>query len=147
MGALDYLRDHLEELEQAGTSLHPRTLEGMQGARARFDGRDVINLASNNYLGRAAHPRMREAASKAAAELGAGSGAVRTIAGTMSMHIELERRFAAFKGAEASIMFQSGFTANSGTVAAILSKEDVIVSDHLNHASIIDGARLPRPGT
>ena len=144
MGALDYLRDHLDELQQAGTALHPRTLEGAQGARARFDGRDVINLASNNYLGLAAHPRMREAASKAAAELGAGSGAVRTIAGTMSLHVELERRFAAFKGAEASIMFQSGFTANSGTVAAILTKEDVIVSDQLNHASIIDGARLSR---
>ena len=144
MGALDYLRDHLDELQQAGTALHPRTLEGAQGARARFDGRDVINLASNNYLGLAAHPRMREAASKAASELGAGSGAVRTIAGTMSLHVELERRFAAFKGAEASIMFQSGFTANSGTVAAILTKEDVIVSDQLNHASIIDGARLSR---
>jgi glycine C-acetyltransferase len=144
MGALDYLKEHLGELEQAGTALHPRTLEGAQGARARFDGRDVINLASNNYLGLAAHPRMKEAASKAAAELGAGSGAVRTIAGTMSLHVELERRFAAFKGAEASIMFQAGFTANSGTVAAILTKEDVIVSDQLNHASIIDGARLSR---
>ena len=87
---------------------------------------------------------MKEAASRAAAELGAGSGAVRTIAGTMSLHIELERRFAAFKGADAAIMFQSGFTANSGTVAAILGKEDVIVSDQLNHASIIDGARLSR---
>ncbi len=144
MGGLDYLRTELEELERAGTALHPRTLEGMQGARARFDGRDVINLASNNYLGLAAHPRMREAASRAAAELGAGSGAVRTIAGTMSLHVELERRFAAFKGAEAAIMFQSGFTANSGTVAALLGKEDVIVSDQLNHASIIDGARLSR---
>jgi len=144
VGGLDYLRTELEELERAGTALHPRTLEGMQGARARFDGRDVINLASNNYLGLAAHPRMREAASRAAAELGAGSGAVRTIAGTMSLHVELERRFAAFKGAEAAIMFQSGFTANSGTVAALLGKEDVIVSDQLNHASIIDGARLSR---
>src|SRR5881392_1216925 len=142
--SLDYLKAQLAELDRAGSAIHPRTLEGAQGARARFDGRDVINLASNNYLGLAAHPRMREAASKAAAELGAGSGAVRTIAGTMSLHIELERRFAAFKGAEASIMFQSGFTANSGTVAAILSKEDVIVSDELNHASIIDGARLSR---
>jgi glycine C-acetyltransferase len=144
MGALDYLKSELDELEGAGTALHPRTLESRQGARARFDGRDVINLASNNYLGLAGHPRMRAAASSAAAELGAGSGAVRTIAGTMSLHVELERRFAAFKGAEASIMFQSGFAANSGTVAAILSKEDVIVSDQLNHASIIDGARLSR---
>src|SRR5919204_788831 len=143
-GSLDYLRDELGTLEAAGTTLHPRVLENQQKPRTRFDGRDVINLASNNYLGLAAHPRMKEAASSAAAEYGAGSGAVRTIAGTMSMHVELERRFAAFKGAEAAIMFQSGFTANSGTVAAILSKEDVIVSDQLNHASIIDGARLSR---
>src|SRR5438105_165672 len=144
MGSLDYLKTQLDELARAGTALHPRTLESPQHARATFDGRDVINLASNNYLGLAAHPRMREAAAQAARELGAGSGAVRTIAGTMSLHTELERRFAEFKGAEAAIMFQSGFTANSGTVAAILAKEDVIVSDELNHASIIDGARLSR---
>jgi len=144
MGALDYLKDQVEELERAGTALHPRVLEFEQQARTRFDGRDVINLASNNYLGLAAHPRMKQAAAKAAAELGAGSGAVRTIAGTMSLHTELERRFAAFKGAEAALMFQSGFTANSGTVAANLGSEDVIVSDQLNHASIIDGARLSR---
>src|SRR5947209_8857825 len=143
-GSLDYLRDQLEELERAGTALHPRVLQAEQRARTRFDGRDVINLASNNYLGLAAHPRMKQAAARAAAEYGAGSGAVRTIAGTMSLHTELERRFAAFKGAEAAIMFQSGFAANSGTVAAILTKEDVIVSDQLNHASIIDGARLSR---
>jgi glycine C-acetyltransferase len=143
-GSLDYLKDQLGELEAAGTSIHPRVLQAEQHARTRFDGRDVINLASNNYLGLAAHPRMKEAAERAAKEFGAGSGAVRTIAGTMSLHVELERRFAAFKGAEASIMFQSGFTANSGTVAAILGKQDVIVSDQLNHASIIDGARLSR---
>jgi glycine C-acetyltransferase len=143
-GSLDYLKDELDQLERDGTALRPRTLESPQHARARFDGRDVINLASNNYLGLAAHPRMKEAARKAAQELGAGSGSVRTIAGTMSLHLEMEQRFAAFKGAEASIMFQSGFTANSGTVAAILTKEDVIVSDQLNHASIIDGARLSR---
>ncbi|MGB7806549.1 MAG: aminotransferase class I/II-fold pyridoxal phosphate-dependent enzyme, partial [Actinomycetota bacterium] len=106
--------------------------------------REVINLASNNYLGLANHPRLNAAASKAAAELGAGSGAVRTIAGQMTEHLELERRFAAFKHSEAALMFQSGFTSNSGTVAAILAKEDVIVSDRLNHASIIDGARLSR---
>jgi glycine C-acetyltransferase len=104
----------------------------------------VINLASNNYLGLASHPRMNRAAADAALRLGAGSGAVRTIAGTMSLHRELEERFAAFKHAESALMFQSGFTANAGTVAAILSKEDVIVSDRLNHASIIDGARLSR---
>jgi glycine C-acetyltransferase len=144
LSSLDYLKQELDQLVQAGTALHPRVLELEQRARARFDGRDVINLASNNYLGLAAHPRMKEAAANAARELGAGSGAVRTIAGTMSLHVELERRFAAFKGAEAALMFQSGFTANSGTVAGILTKEDVIVSDQLNHASIIDGARLSR---
>jgi glycine C-acetyltransferase len=143
-GRLGFLKEQLEELERGGTALHPRVLEGEQRARTRFDGRDVINLASNNYLGLAAHPRLKEAASRAAAELGAGSGAVRTIAGTMSLHAELERRFAAFKGAEAALMFQSGFTANAGTVAAILTKDDVIVSDQLNHASIIDGARLSK---
>jgi glycine C-acetyltransferase len=142
--ALDYLKDELAALEEHGLLLEPRTLEGRQLARARYDGRDVVNLASNNYLGLAAHPRMREAASRAAAEYGAGTGAVRTIAGQMTMHGELEQRFAAFKGAEDALMFQSGFTANSGTVAAVLGKEDVIVSDELNHASIIDGARLSR---
>src|SRR5438093_3245483 len=144
MGALDYLRTQLEELERAGTALHPRTLESAQHARTVFDGREVINLASNNYLGLAAHPRMKEAASEAALRYGAGSGAVRTIAGTMSLHEELEQRFAEFKHAPAALMFQSGFTSNAGTVAAILTKEDVIVSDQLNHASIIDGARLSR---
>ncbi len=144
MRSLDYLRDELTELRERGLLLHPRTLEGATGARARFDGREVINLASNNYLGLANHPRVNEAASMAALELGAGSGAVRTIAGTMTLHRELERRFAEFKHAEGALMFQSGFTANAGTVAAILSKEDVIVSDRLNHASIIDGARLSR---
>ncbi len=144
MGALDYLKDKLAELEDQGLAIHPRTLEGPTGARARFDGRDVINLASNNYLGLANHPRMNAAASRAAAELGAGSGAVRSIAGTMALHRELERRFAAFKHADEALMFQSGFTANAGTVAAILDREDVIVSDRLNHASIIDGARLSR---
>jgi len=142
--ALDYLKDHLRELDDQGLLLHPRTLEGPTGARARYDGRDVINLASNNYLGLASHPRMNAAAAKAAAELGAGTGAVRTIAGSMAIHRDLERRFADFKHAEDALMFQAGFTANAGTVAAILSKEDVIVSDRLNHASIIDGARLSR---
>ena len=143
-GSLDFLKERLAELESQGLAIRPRTLEGPTGARARFDGRDVINLASNNYLGLANHPRMNAAASSAAAELGAGTGAVRTIAGTMTMHQELERRFAEFKHAEDALMFQSGFTANAGTVAAVLDKEDVIVSDRLNHASIIDGARLSR---
>ncbi len=143
-GALDFLKQRLAELDEQGLLLQPRTLEGPTGARARFDGRDVINLASNNYLGLANHPRMNAAAAKAASELGAGTGAVRTIAGSMTLHRELERRFAAFKHAEDALMFQSGFTANAGTVAAILDKQDVIVSDRLNHASIIDGARLSR---
>src|SRR5438309_8548292 len=124
--ALDHLKDELAKLERDGLLLHPRTLEGPTGARARFDGRDVINLASNNYLGLANHPRLNDAASTAARDLGAGSGAVRTIAGTMTMHEELERRFADFKHADAALMFQSGFVSNAGTVAAILSKEDVI---------------------
>lgn len=144
MRALDYLKDELTTLEADGLLLHPRTLEGPQAARARYDGRDVINLASNNYLGLASHPRLNEAASRAASELGAGTGAVRTIAGQMTIHRELERRFADFKHAEDALMFQSGFTSNSGTVAALLGKDDVIVSDRLNHASIIDGARLSR---
>ena len=144
MGALDFLKERLHELEGQGLAIHPRTLEGPTGARARFDGRVVVNLASNNYLGLANHPRMNAAAAKAAAELGAGTGAVRTIAGTMTMHRELERRFAGFKHAEDALMFQSGFVANAGTVAAILDRDDLIVSDRLNHASIIDGARLSR---
>src|SRR5436309_14481382 len=142
--SLDYLRQQLEELERAGTALHPRVLELHQAARTQFDGRDVINIASDNCLGLAAHPRLKAAAAEASMEYGAGSGAVRTIAGTMTLHRELERRFAAFKGAEDALMFQSGFTSNAGTVAANLSREDVIVSDELNHASIIDGARLSR---
>jgi len=144
VGALDFLKDRLAELDEQGLLLRPRTLEGPTGARAVFDGREVVNLASNNYLGLASHPRMNAAASRAAAEFGAGTGAVRTIAGTMAMHRDLERAFADFKHAEAALMFQSGFTANAGTVAAILDKTDVIVSDRLNHASIIDGARLSR---
>jgi glycine C-acetyltransferase len=143
-GALDYLRDELRQLGEQGLLLRPRTLEGPTGGRARFDGREVVNLASNNYLGLANHPRMNEAAAAAARAFGAGTGAVRTIAGSMTMHRELERRFAAFKHAEDALMFQSGFTSNAGTVAAILGKDDVIVSDQLNHASIIDGARLSR---
>ena len=144
MGSLDHLREALTELREQGLLLRPRTLEGATGGRARFDGRDTINLASNNYLGLANHPRVNAAAAEAARGLGAGSGAVRTIAGTMTLHRELERRFADFKHADDALMFQSGFTANAGTVAAVLSKEDVIVSDALNHASIIDGARLSR---
>jgi len=111
---------------------------------SRFDGREVINLASNNYLGLADHPKLIEAAVAAAKKYGAGSGAVRTISGTMSLHMELESRIAQFKHTEACVVFQSGFAANAGTVAAILGPDDHIVSDALNHASIIDGCRLSR---
>jgi len=109
-----------------------------------FDGREVINLASNNYLGLTTHKALRKAAVEAAKKYGAGAGAVRTIAGTMQLHMQLEEQIAKFKNVEACVVFQSGFTANAGTVAAVLGKEDLIVSDELNHASIIDGARLSR---
>jgi glycine C-acetyltransferase len=119
-------------------------LEGEQEASARFDGRQVVNLSSNNYLGLTTHPRLRANAIDAIRALGVGSGSVRTIAGTMAVHLELERRLAAFKGTAAAVVFQSGFTANAGTVASILTPDDAVVSDELNHASIIDGCRLSR---
>jgi glycine C-acetyltransferase len=119
-------------------------LEDEQAPVCHFDGRQVINLASNNYLGLTTHPKLREAALEATKKYGVGSGAVRTIAGTMSLHMQLEEKIARFKGTEACVVFQSGFTANAGTVSAILGKEDFIISDELNHASIIDGARLSR---
>ena len=117
-------------------------VQSPQGGRITVNGRRVINLSSNNYLGLNNHPRLKEAAIKAVEEWGAGAGAVRTIVGTMSLHEELERRLAAFKHVEASIVFQSGFTANAGTIPTITTKEDAIISDELNHASIIDGCRL-----
>jgi glycine C-acetyltransferase len=121
-----------------------RQLETACEPVSRFDGREVINLASNNYLGLANHPKLKEAAIDAARRFGAGTGAVRTITGTMAMHLELERRIAAFKQVEACVVFQSGFAANAGTVAAILGPDDHVISDELNHASIIDGCRLSR---
>jgi glycine C-acetyltransferase len=144
MDALTFLAEELAQLKEQGVFRLPRVLEGEQRARAVFDGREVINLSANNYLGLATHPRLREAAIKAVEEYGAGSGAVRTIAGTMALHRELEERLARFKRTEAALVFQSGFIANAGTVSAILGKEDLIVSDQLNHASIIDGARLSK---
>src|SRR6185437_894437 len=119
-------------------------LEGPQEPVCRYDGHEVINLASNNYLGLANDPRLVEAAIAATRSLGVGSGAVRTIAGTMRIHMDLEEKIARFKNAEACVVFQSGFAANAGTVSAILGKDDFIFSDELNHASIIDGARLSR---
>jgi len=141
---LSFLTDQLNEWRQAGTYQRLRILESASAAMSRFDGKEVINLASNNYLGLTTHPKLCEAALEAVRRYGVGSGAVRTISGTMKLHLELEERIAAFKNVEASVVFQSGFAANAGTVSAILSAEDHIVSDELNHASIIDGCRLSR---
>jgi glycine C-acetyltransferase len=141
---LQYLTDQLTAWRDAGTFQRLRELESPCEPVSRFDGKQVINLASNNYLGLANHPKLVEAAVDATRRYGAGSGAVRTISGTMSLHLELERRIAAFKNVEACVVFQSGFAANAGTVSAILGPEDHIVSDELNHASIIDGCRLSR---
>jgi len=141
---LAHLRAVLDDLRERGTYFKLRVLDDEQGPLCHYDGREVINLASNNYLGLCDHPKLREAAIAATNKYGVGSGAVRTIAGTMKIHIELEEKIAAFKGVEACVVFQSGFTANAGTVSSILGKEDFILSDELNHASIIDGARLSR---
>ena len=141
---LDYLSRDLDALKQQGLYRHLRILEGEQSHKSTFDHHQVVNLSSNNYLGLTTHPKLREKALEAVRELGVGSGSVRSIAGTMDIHMELERRLAAFKRTEAVVVFQSGFAANAGTVAAVLSKEDVVISDELNHASIIDGSRLSR---
>jgi glycine C-acetyltransferase len=144
MGVLDYLDAELQNLRDQGLYRPLRVLHGEQRAHTVVDHRSVVNLSSNNYLGLTTHPRLRERAREALDRLGVGTGSVRTIAGTMSIHVELEERLAAFKNTEAAVVFQSGFTANAGTVSSILGKDDVIVSDALNHASIIDGARLSR---
>ena len=141
---LSYLHDQLEQWRAEGTYQRLRILESDCAAESKFDGNEVINLASNNYLGLTTHPKLREAALRAVERFGVGSGAVRTISGTMSLHMQLEERIAAFKNVEACVVFQSGFAANAGTVSAILGPEDHIISDELNHASIIDGCRLSR---
>jgi len=141
---LAFLGAELDSLKQLGLFRQLRILEGEQSHKTTFDHRQVVNLSSNNYLGLTTHPRLRERALDAVRQLGAGSGSVRSIAGTMDIHMELERRLAAFKQTEAVVVFQSGFAANAGTVAAVLTKDDVVISDQLNHASIIDGARLSR---
>lgn len=144
MGALSFLVQEIQNLKDQGLYRIPRVLSGEQQPVSYYDNNKVINLSSNNYLGLANHPRLKEAAIKATEKLGVGSGAVRTIAGTMDIHREFEDKLAKFKNVEACLVFQSGFTANSGTVSCILGKEDVIISDELNHASIIDGSRLSR---
>jgi glycine C-acetyltransferase len=141
---LSYLHDQLADLEAKGLHFRLRVLEGEQKPIAHFDGNDVINLSSNNYLGLTTHKALRRAAIEAIRTHGVGAGAVRTIAGTMDLHMALEEQIAKFKGTEACVVFQSGFTANAGAVAAILGKDDLILSDELNHASIIDGCRLSR---
>jgi len=141
---LSYLHDQIEELKAKGLYTKLHVLDGEQKPVATFDGREVINLSSNNYLGLTTNKALKRAAIDAVRKYGAGAGAVRTIAGTMTLHMELEEQIAKFKGTEACVVFQSGFTANAGTVSAILGKEDLIISDELNHASIIDGCRLSR---
>ncbi len=141
---LSYLSGQLNDLKNKGTYFRLRVLEDEQAPECTFDGKHVINLASNNYLGLTTHPKLRAAALEATRRYGVGSGAVRTIAGTMKVHMELEEKIARFKNVEASVVFQSGFAANSGTVSAVLGKDDFIISDELNHASIIDGARLSK---
>lgn len=141
---LHYLREELDRLKEKQLYQRLRILQGEQLPVAVFDGMKVINLSSNNYLGLNTHPRLKQLAQEAIDKFGVGSGAVRTIAGTMAIHMELEERIARFKNVAASVVFQSGFAANAGTVAAILGKDDLIISDELNHASIIDGCRLSK---
>src|SRR4029079_1512609 len=141
---LEYLTAELDALKQQGLYRRLRILDGEQKPTTTFDSRQVVNLSSNNYLGLTTHPRLRERALEATRTLGVGTGSVRTIGATMAIHMELEGRLAAFKNTEAVVVFQSGFAANAGTVAAILTKDDVVVSDEPNHASIVDGCRLSR---
>ncbi|MFN8498907.1 MAG: glycine C-acetyltransferase [Anaerolineae bacterium] len=141
---LRFMADELAELDSKGLRVHIRTVESPQGAWLVVDGKRVLNLASNNYLGLADHPHLVQSVKDATDRYGVGPAAVRTIAGTMALHVELEERLAKFKGAEATIVLQSGFTANQAALGSLLGKEDAIFSDALNHASIIDGARLSR---
>jgi len=139
-----WIQEEMDRLREAGLLANIRAIESPMDGRVIIDGREVLNFCANNYLGLANHPRLREAAKQAIDEYGIGPGAVRTIAGTMTLHLELERRLAQFKKAAACITFQSGFTANLATIPALVGKEDVIFSYELNHASIIDGSRLSR---
>jgi len=142
MSKTDWIQQEIDSLKSQGLYNNIRTIGSPQGAWLVVDGKKVLNFCSNNYLGLANHPALTAAAKKATDEMGVGPAAVRSIAGTMSLHVELEKRLAQFKGVEAAITFQSGFTANLATVPALVGKEDVIFSDRLNHASIIDGCRL-----
>ena len=142
MSKLDWLNQEIDGLKEQGLYNRIRTIGSAQGAWLTVDGKNVLNFCSNNYLGLANHPKIVEAAQEATKKYGVGPAAVRSIAGTMDLHVQLEKRLAKFKGAEDVITFQSGFTANLGTISALVGKEDVVFSDRLNHASIIDGCRL-----
>lgn len=144
MKGFEYLQAELDEMKEKGVFRTLVHLETAQGSKVQIDGKSVIQLSSNNYLGLTAHPRLREAALEAVKTYGAGTGSVRTIAGTFNMHGELERKLAEFKHTEAALVFQSGFTTNQGVLSAILTEKDVVISDELNHASIIDGIRLTK---
>jgi glycine C-acetyltransferase len=144
LDGMEWIDGELDALREKGLFRHLRELEGPQGPRAVFDGKEVINLSSNNYLGLTTHPRIVDAALAATRDLGAGSGSVRAAAGTMSVHEELEQKLAVFKHTEASLVFQSGFACNSGIIPVLVEDGDAILSDELNHASIIDGIRLTK---
>lgn len=144
MGRLDWIMEELKELKEKGLYVTIRVLESAQGPWVVVNGKKVLNMCSNNYLGLAAHPKIKEAAIRAILDYGVGAGAVRTIAGTMELHTELEEKLAKFKKREAAILFQSGYNANLGAISAIIRKGEngVFISEELNHASIIDGMRL-----
>ncbi|MFG6148838.1 glycine C-acetyltransferase [Halobacillus sp. B23F22_1] len=146
MKGFEYLQEQLEEMKQEGTYRELVPLESAQGSKVQIKGKEVIQLSSNNYLGLTSHPKMKEAADQANKEFGVGTGSVRTIAGTLKMHENFEEKLAKFKHTEASLVFQSGFTTNQGILSSILTENDVVISDELNHASIIDGIRLTKAG-
>ena len=144
MKGFEYLQKELDEMQEQGTFRKLIPLESAQGSKVTIKGKEVIQLSSNNYLGLTSHPKMKEAADIANKEYGVGTGSVRTIAGTLKMHEDFEEKLAEFKHTEAALVFQSGFTTNQGVLSSILGKEDVVISDELNHASIIDGIRLTK---
>ncbi len=144
MKGFEYLQAELDDMKKSGTFRKLVPLESDQGSKVTIGGKEVIQLSSNNYLGLTTHPKMKEAALEAVKKYGAGTGSVRTIAGTFKMHEEFEEKLAKFKHTEAALVFQSGFTTNQGVLSAILTEEDVVISDALNHASIIDGIRLTK---
>ncbi|AUZ30617.1 glycine C-acetyltransferase [Bacillus licheniformis] len=146
MKEFNFLASELNTMKENGTFQELPIIESMQGSTVKMKGKDIIQLSSNNYLGLTSHPRLQKAAEEAVKRYGAGTGSVRTIAGTFTMHDELEKKLASFKNTEAALVFQSGFTANQGILSSILTKDDLVISDELNHASIIDGIRLTKAG-